>query len=165
MLVNWLTVAKNVVDRCWSTCWQVLIKQLIGADQAADRCWSTGSLVLIKRLSRRWSLSWLGDDTVANRRWSSGWQVLIKWLTGADQAADSHWSSGCLEQIAWPYVKSLSSFIESERPACTHVAKKFMKNAFTKWGTIIFLFTWKCPRHIKYMHVWEIGTFLLFFNG
>ena len=40
--------------------WQVLIKQLIGADKAADRCWS------------------------------SCWQVLIKRLTGANQFTQTH---------------------------------------------------------------------------
>ena len=34
-MINWLTGANQAADRRWSTCWQVLIKQLIGADKAA----------------------------------------------------------------------------------------------------------------------------------
>ena len=40
MLIQWLTCSDQLAERWWSTRWQVLIKQLIGAYQGADRCWS-----------------------------------------------------------------------------------------------------------------------------
>ena len=38
-MINMVTGVNQAADRCWSSCWQVLIKRLTGSDTAANTCW------------------------------------------------------------------------------------------------------------------------------
>ena len=98
-MIKRLTGADSVAYRCWSTSWQVLLKQLTGTDEVVDqalndqqsRKWSSGWQVLIKSLT--------DVDLAADNRWSCGWQALIKRLKCADKVVDRCWSSGWLSLI------------------------------------------------------------------
>ena len=113
-----MTGADQLADWYWSSGWQVMIKCLTGADQEADSRWSNGckaqiawrsrrcswgsvgtdqeAEAMIAQLSKWSSRGWLCADQEADTRLSSCWQVLIKRLTGICQAADKHWSGGCV---------------------------------------------------------------------